>query len=57
METEQVKKPIPSPQERPDLYDDYDGGQATEGKNPVKTPDYIQKLIAERKGRSQAPKQ
>jgi hypothetical protein len=49
METKDVKKTIPSPEQRPDLYDDFDGIERPEGQpTGVKTPDYIQKLIAER---------
>lgn len=40
---------IPSPQERPDLYDDFDGtGRQLGEPTGVKTPDFIQKLIAEK---------
>jgi hypothetical protein len=50
METEKVKKPMPTPQERPDLYDDFDGVERPAGQGTgVKIPDYIQKLIDERK--------
>ena len=46
--------PIPTPQERPDLYDDYDG--LPEGrKSDISTPPEIQKLIDARKGVQQAP--
>ena len=38
---------IPSPQERPDLYDDYDG-LADGEKTAVTTPPEIQKLIDEK---------
>lgn len=49
METENVKKTVPTPDQRPDLYDDYDGIERPEGyETGVKTPDYIQKLIDER---------
>ena len=41
----QVKK-TPTPEQRPDLYDDFDGIERPEGyETGVKTPDYIQKLI------------
>jgi hypothetical protein len=54
METEMKK--MPTPEERPDLYDDYDGIERPEGyQTGVKTPDYIQKLIDERKGKAPAP--
>ncbi|WP_201833165.1 hypothetical protein [Microvirga zambiensis] len=45
------KKPIPTPEARPDLYDHYDGsGRLLFSKTGVKGPDYIQKLIDERQG-------
>lgn len=43
------KKPIPTPKERPDLYDHYDGsGRPLFAKTGVGVPDRIQKLIDER---------
>lgn len=45
--------PIPSPEERPDLYDDYDG--LPEGhKSDVTTPLYLQELIDQRIAERQA---
>lgn len=57
METEQVKKqPLPSPQERPELYDDFDYAERPEGyQTGVKTPDYIQQLIDQRQGKNKLP--
>ena len=56
MEKEQMKKGVPSPQERPDLYDDFDGIERPEGyKTGIKTPDYIQKLIDQRQGKTKLP--
>ena len=38
--------PIPSPEERPDLYDAFDGIDRPEGwKNTISTPDHIQRLL------------
>lgn len=38
--------PIPSPQERPDLYDDYDGIDRPVGwKNTISTPEHLQSLL------------
>lgn len=57
METKKVTT-NPSPEQRPDLYDEYDiRTQEQSGPNPVKTPDRIQKLIAERGQRKPAEKQ
>lgn len=57
METKDVKKQIPSPQERPDLYDDFDIQDRPDGyQSGVKTPDRIQKLIAERQAKGRASK-
>jgi hypothetical protein len=49
------KKPMPTPEERPDLYDYYDGsGRPLFAKAGIGVPDRIQKLIDERqKARSQ----
>lgn len=45
--------PIPSPQERPDLYDDYDG--LPEGQtSAVTVPPEIQKLLDAKKGGGEA---
>lgn len=39
----------PTPEERPDLYDDYDYTDRPEGyQTGIKTPDYIQKIIDDR---------
>ena len=46
--------PIPSPEERPDLYDDYDGLPEGE-KTAVTTPPEIQKLIDAHQGQQQEP--
>lgn len=56
-----MPKPLPTPQERPDLYDYYDGLPDGE-KAVLTTPPEIQKLIDERKkskqdgGNQPAPK-
>lgn len=43
---------MPTPQERPDLYDDFDGIERPAGyKTGVKVPDYIQKLIDEKQAK------
>lgn len=43
---------LPSPQERPDLYDDFDGIERPAGyKTGVQVPERIQKLIAERQAK------
>lgn len=53
---DKILKPVPSPQERPDLYDDFDGIERPEGyQTGVKVPDYIQKLIDQRQGQSKLP--
>ncbi len=40
------KTKMPTPEQRPDLYDGFDGVERPAGyKTGVKTPDYIQKLI------------
>lgn len=50
---ENLKKPVPTPEQRPDLYDDYDGIERPEGyQTGVKTPDYIQQLIDQRAGKA-----
>ena len=42
---------IQSPQQRPDLYDDFDGTNRKPGEpTGVRTPDYLQKLINQRGG-------
>lgn len=47
-------KTVPTPEERPDLHDDYDYSERPEGQpTGVKTPDYIQKLIDEREQRKE----
>lgn len=54
MENEKVKS-MPTPEQRPDLYDDFDGVERPEGyQTGVKTPDYIQKLLDEREGKKPA---
>lgn len=46
METLKDKQGMPTQQERPDLYDDYDYVERPEGYQAgIKTPDRIQKLI------------
>jgi hypothetical protein len=54
------KKPVPTPEERPDLYDYYDGIDRPEGyQTGVWIPDRIQKLIDERQralGAADGPK-
>lgn len=48
---------IPSPKERPDLYDSYDGAERPAGwVNPVKTSPRLQKLIDQRKKQKKANK-
>lgn len=55
METEKVKTPMPTPQQRPDLYDDFDGIERPEGYDPgIQMPDYIQKMMDERKPKAPA---
>jgi hypothetical protein len=50
------KKPMPTPAERPDLYDDFDGVERPAGwVNPVRVPERIQKLINERQAKTAAP--
>lgn len=45
MET-MTKTKMPTPEERPDLYDDFDYSNRPEGyQTGIKTPDRIQKLI------------
>jgi hypothetical protein len=47
---------IPSPQQRPDLYDDFDYDDRPAGwKNPVQLPAEIQKLIDARQAKQPAP--
>lgn len=44
--TKGMTMPMPSPQERPDLYDAFDGLDRPEGwKNPVSTPEHLQRLL------------
>lgn len=51
------KKPIPGPDERPDLYDAYDGIDRPEDwKNPVALPDHLQKMLDDRKAKLQTNK-
>ena len=50
METMNEKQKMPTPQQRPDLYDDYDyGDKPADRDTGIKTPDHIQKIIDERK--------
>lgn len=45
---------LPTPQERPDLYDDYDGREATylsPGYIISTTPERIQKLLEQKRGK------
>lgn len=53
METVKENKTVnPTPEERPDLYDYYDGRDLPAGyKTGIKTPDYIQKIIDERRAK------
>ncbi|MGE8127728.1 hypothetical protein ACQKQD_12200 [Methylobacterium sp. NPDC080182] len=52
-----VKKGLPSPAERPDLYDAFDGLQhAPEFKNPVSIPGRLQALMAERQAKAEPQK-
>lgn len=46
--------PIPSPKERPDLYDDFDGLPEGE-KSAVTVPPEIQKLLDAKKGGQEQP--
>lgn len=42
-------KKMPTPEQRPDLYDDFDGIERPAGQGTgVTMPDYIQKLIQQR---------
>lgn len=51
---ELVKRPIPGPDERPDLYDYYDGTDRPEGyKTGIEIPAHIQKALDERKAELQ----
>lgn len=53
METVNNKK-TPTPEQRPDLYDDFDGIERPEGyQTGVKTPDYIQKLLDQKQAPSE----
>lgn len=55
--SEKPKSKLPSPQERPDLYDDFDGIDRPEGwKNPVKVKisPALEKRIAEMKAKRAA---
>lgn len=46
-EDRKVSMPIPSPEERPDLYDAFDGIDRPEGwKNTISTPEHLQRLLA-----------
>jgi hypothetical protein len=46
MDTQNKPVKNPTPEERPDLYDDYDYRDLPAGyQTGIKTPDYIQKLI------------
>lgn len=48
---EDLKNKLPTPDQRPDLYDDQDYADRPAGyKTGVKTPDYIQKLIDAKQG-------
>lgn len=56
------KKQVPSPKERPDLYDDYDGRR--DGQRPGEEeywnnimPDHVKKALADRKGSDKAQHQ
>jgi len=54
-EQDQKGAKTPGPEERPDLYDGYDGADRPEGwENPVKAPERIEKLIAERAKKADA---
>lgn len=51
-----MKKPNPTPAERPDLYDYCDGIERPEGyETGVNIPDYIQKLIDDRQANTPRP--
>lgn len=51
----EMKKGMPTPQERPDIYDDYDYTKRPEGESTgIATPDYIQKLIDARAAKQPA---
>ena len=50
-----MSKKIPIPEQRPDLYDDFDGtGRKLGEPTGVKTPDYIEKMLAERDAKTPA---
>lgn len=58
METINENKAVknPTPEERPDLYDHYDGsGRPLFSKTGVGVPDRIQKLIDQRQGKNKLP--
>lgn len=58
METMNEKQAVknPTPEERPDLYDHYDGsGRPLFSNTGVGVPDRIQKLIDQRKGAAKLP--
>ncbi len=53
---ETLKNPTPTPEQRPDLYDDFDGIERPEGyQTGVQTPDYIQKLIDQKQAAAKQP--
>lgn len=54
MENQMTPK-MPTPEQRPDLYDDFDGVERPAGAGTgVRTPDYIQKLLNARKAPADA---
>lgn len=49
------KKQMPSPEQRPDIYDDFDYSDRPDGQpTGVKTPDYIKDLIDARSAKQSA---
>lgn len=47
------KKQIPTPEQRPDLYDDFDYTNRPEGQSTgVKTPPHIQEMIDQRQAKA-----
>lgn len=52
-----MTKKMPSPQERPDLYDDFDYVERPEGyRTGVAVPSRIQRMIEERRAKKPASK-
>ncbi len=59
MSSKQTKPGMPTPAERPDLYDGYDFGQGSvlsKEYSDAICPPHVKKLIAEREKKTKAPK-